>query len=573
VFLALAGGAFAAFTVMSLPRHAIVLPRPAPDPLTIRGSLHIHTTRSDGTGSVDEVATAAGRAGLHFVVLTDHDDGRRQPDAPAYRSGVLVIDAVEISTTGGHYVALGLGRTPYRLAGEPRDVVDDVTRLGGFGIVAHPDSPKEELRWRDWAVPFEGIEWLNADSEWRRQGSLGLLRALATYWWRGPETIAAGFERPDTPFTEWDTLAQYRRVIGVAGHDAHARIGPGGNWEPGERDLSLRLPGYETAFRTFAVRVRLQSSLSGDAARDAAAVIAAIRAGHVYTALDALATPVTFRFEARSGARTASAGDDLPVGDAAVLEAEVVPAPGVSLVLRRNGRVVAASDSGRLRYEHAASTASVVYRVEGKLAGGPGSPPVPWIVSNPIFIGPALPRVRVVPKPAVAKESAVLFEAGDGSGWRVERQPATRAQFAVSNTFWGGQALMLEYGLAPPPPAGQYAALVAAVRDMQRWTRVSFRAAADAPMRVSMQIRSPASGARWIRSVVVEREPNLSVVPFSEMVPVDPAPLPIPLDAIDSLLFVVDTINTPPGRAGTVWIDDVRLERADDAQVRTVRSR
>jgi hypothetical protein len=92
-------------------------------------------------------------------------------------------------------------------------------------------------------------------------------------------------------------------------------------------------------------------------------------------------------------------------------------------------------------------------------------------------------------------------------------------------------------------------------------------------MRVSMQLRSPTSGARWIRSVVVEREPNLSVVPFSGMVQVYPAPLPIPLDAIDSLLFVVDTINTPPGRAGTVWIDDVRLERADDGQVRTVRSR
>ena len=191
------------------PSGAQHVPAADADPRTIRGSLHVHTIRSDGTGSVEDVAEAARRAGLQFVVLTDHGDGTREPALPAYRAGVLMIDAVEISTTGGHYVALGMGRAPYRLAGEPRDVVGDVTRLGGFGIVAHPDSPREELRWRDWSLPFEGIEWLNADTEWRNEGTLGVARALVTYWLRGPETIAAGFDRPDTPFAEWDALSQY----------------------------------------------------------------------------------------------------------------------------------------------------------------------------------------------------------------------------------------------------------------------------------------------------------------------------------------------------------------------------
>ena len=257
-----------------LPQRALVVSGVAPDPLTVRGSVHVHTLRSDGTGTVDDVAAAARRAGLQFVVLTDHGDGTRDPDPPAYRSGVLVIDAVEISTMGGHYVALGLARAPYRLAGEPRDVVEDVARLGGFGIVAHPDSPKVDLRWRDWTLPFDGIEWLNADSEWRNEGSFGVARALVTYWWRSPETVTAGFDRPDTPFAEWDTVSQYRRVIGLAGHDAHARIGPRGNWEPGDRDLSVQLPGYEAAFRAFAVRVSLEAPLTGDAGRDAAALLA-----------------------------------------------------------------------------------------------------------------------------------------------------------------------------------------------------------------------------------------------------------------------------------------------------------
>ena len=42
---------------------------------------------------------------------------------------------------------IGLPVAPYPLGGEARDVLEDVRRLGGFGIVAHPDSPKEALRW------------------------------------------------------------------------------------------------------------------------------------------------------------------------------------------------------------------------------------------------------------------------------------------------------------------------------------------------------------------------------------------------------------------------------------------
>jgi hypothetical protein len=561
--LSLACGAVGLLVVAVLPPRAIDVAGVVPDPLTMRGSLHVHTARSDGTGTAEDVAAAASRAGLRFVVLTDHGDGTRVPDPPVYRSGVLVIDAVEFSTTGGHYIALGLGRTPYRLAGEPRDVVEDVTRLGGFGIVAHPDSPKDALRWRDWAAPFDAIEWLNADSEWRNEGTLGVWRAMTTYWWRGPETVAAGFDRPDTPFAEWDTVSQYRRVIGVAGHDAHARIGPRGNWESGDRDLSVKMPGYETAFRAFAVRVRLADPPVGDAARDAAALLAAIEAGHVYTVIDALASPAALRFEARSGTRRVMGGDDLPVADAATIEAEVTRLPGVSLVLRRNGRVITASDSGQLRFEHAASTASTVYRVEAKLADAPGTPPVPWIVGNPIFIGPSLPRIRPQPRPSPASESHAVFEGGDAARWHVERDGASRGRVAVQEVAWGGEALALEYALGSGTPAGQYAALVTGVEQggVQRWTRVSFRAAADAPMRVSVQLRAPGTGARWMRSVVLEPRPEPLLVRFADLLPIDAAPMPIPLGVVDSLLFVVDTVNTPTGRSGTVWIDDVRFER------------
>src|SRR6185295_1851588 len=91
--LVVVGGAFLATT---LPPRRLALP-PSGDG-TVAGILHIHTTRSDGRGTPDEIAAAAARAGVSFIVFTDHGDATRIPDPPAYRSGVLCLDGVEIST-------------------------------------------------------------------------------------------------------------------------------------------------------------------------------------------------------------------------------------------------------------------------------------------------------------------------------------------------------------------------------------------------------------------------------------------------------------------------------------------
>ena len=80
----------------------------------VRGAFHIHSQRSDGTGTLDEIAAAAAAAGLQFVIITDHGNGVRDPEPPSYRSGVLCIDGVEVSTDLGHFAALDLprARTP-----------------------------------------------------------------------------------------------------------------------------------------------------------------------------------------------------------------------------------------------------------------------------------------------------------------------------------------------------------------------------------------------------------------------------------------------------------------------------
>jgi hypothetical protein len=128
-------------------------------------------------------------------LITATGCGRHDP--PAYLHGVLCLDAVEISTNGGHYVALDMRPAPYPLGGEPSAVVEDVRRLGGFGIVAHPDSPRSQLAWKDWDAPFDGIEWLSADSEWRDESRVRISQVLLDYLVRPAPALAVAARSSD----------------------------------------------------------------------------------------------------------------------------------------------------------------------------------------------------------------------------------------------------------------------------------------------------------------------------------------------------------------------------------------
>src|SRR5258708_22102014 len=124
---------------------------------TVPGAYHVHTTRSDGIGDRTRVAAAAARAGLTFVILTDHGDATRPPDPPEYLNGVLVLDAVEISTDQGHYVALDMPRAPYPLGGAAEAVVQEVHRLRGVGLAPPPGLLKGGPRRAGGRAPLEGV--------------------------------------------------------------------------------------------------------------------------------------------------------------------------------------------------------------------------------------------------------------------------------------------------------------------------------------------------------------------------------------------------------------------------------
>ena len=518
---------------------------------TARGVFHVHSIRSDGSGTVDEIADAARRAGLQFVILTDHGDGTREPAPPVYLSGVLCIDAVEISTNAGHYIALGLPRTPYPLAGEPHAVVEDVRRFGGFGVVAHPTSDKAELAWKDWDLPFDGLEWLNGDSEWRDESTGTLGGAFARYLLGPSQTLASLLDRPDPTLTRWDEGAARRRVVGLAGSDAHARLATGREGEGYRDGATLAFPGYEQLFRVFSLVAELDGGLSGDPETDAELVVTAIRSGRVFTAVDAIASPVRFVFDAESGTGRHQMGARIDTDRPVQLRARVAGPAESEIVLFADGEPVETVTGRELSFTAATVGA---YRAEVHLSGAPGTPPVPWIVGNPIYVGPA--AAAALPPPLA---SSLLPDPLDLDAWDVEPGADSRASLGH-----GLDRVVLDYELSDQPTAS--AALVHHVEAgrLAEFDSVAFEVRAERPTRAFVQLRvTDAPGdVRWRRSFYAGPEAASVTLRLAELMPVTPdLPAQPDLARVTSLLVAVEAISTLPGQAGSLAIISPRLQR------------
>jgi predicted metal-dependent phosphoesterase TrpH len=578
VATAVLGAALPLLVTFTIPPRRLTLTTPFADG-TVPGIVHVHSNRSDGQGSPDQIAAAAARAGLRFVVFTDHGDATRTPEPPAYKSGVLCIDAVEISTSGGHYIALDMPAAPYPLAGEPRDVVEDVRRLGGFGIIAHPDSPKPELRWTAWSLPFDGVETTNLDTSWRRWAQQAtaadaadarsaswyarrrLATALLDYPFRPVETITS-LLRPGGARSLLESLTAQRRVVAIAGADAHAKLAPRG--DPADSRVSIPIPGYEQTFKSLSVHVALEHPFTVNAPRDAAMLMRAIRAGHLYTAIDGIATPPAFEFTASNDLGTVREGDQLGVGGPVTLHVRSnAPSPFTTIVF--NGGRVFSTDHHEQELTVRAPPDPAAYRVEIWSTGRPNA--TPWVSSNPIYVRGAEPAAMpiITPLPDAAG-SQPLFDGASTTGWRLEHDP--NSQIAVDPAGMpGAPELRLRYALAGGVAAGQYVALVHDASDgVAPNGRLSFTVRAERPMRISVQLRVPGgsgeAGERWQRSVYVDSFNQDRIVSFHEMTPVGFTHTAAPRwSDVRSVLFVIDTVNTRPGASGRVWIRRASIER------------
>ncbi|MCL5676617.1 MAG: CehA/McbA family metallohydrolase [Firmicutes bacterium] len=348
----------------------------------LAGVIHCHSTFSDGFATVAEILQAAQRAGLQYLILTDHDTlaGRESgPGSPGqgYHGGLLFLVGSEVSPPQNHYLSLGAVESPPSTL-PLQEVIDRVTAAGGLGFVAHPyDKGNRGLKvasypWNDQAVTgYTGIEVWNFFSHLLGEAlvPMRLLGAiLAPY-------VLVRRPQPET-LELWDRIGQSRRVPGIGGTDAHGINRP-----------LLRAPlvvtNYTLMLRTIWTHVLLRQAPTGDWQQDGAALLEALAEGRAFLSSPSSGDAHGFRFTAESPDGLLQLGEEGRQSDRGFDLGVTCPLPA-TIRLVRDGRTLAVQ-SGVTSLRQTVQEPGV-YRVEvyrrrfgwNRL----------WILSNPIYLRP-----------------------------------------------------------------------------------------------------------------------------------------------------------------------------------------
>jgi hypothetical protein len=386
-------------------RQTVSLPSAFTD---YRGAMHVHSGLShDSRSPVSEVVAGAKKAGLRFVMFTEHPVPGHDYFKEGHRGlvdGVLLIPGAELT---------GLLAFPEESVPEgssdPQSEVDAVLKTHGQVFLCHLE---ERMDWDLKGLTGSEIYNLHADfkdetrlikSMRSMAGLFGMLTASRDY---PQETMASLMDYPADYLRRYDQLCEGSHLTGIAANDAHhnnsikgvllddgklqlvdalgkklAKIDPQklpilkllvSTLHPGESRVLLDLDPYERSFRHVSTHLFLPE-LTERAVRDA------LIAGRAYVSFEWVADPTGFNFQAVHGGKVFEMGSDVPFSQGLTLRS-VSPLPA-RFRLIRNGKEVHTS-LGR-SYEHPIA-APGNYRLEVWV--NLAETPEVWILSNPIYV-------------------------------------------------------------------------------------------------------------------------------------------------------------------------------------------
>jgi hypothetical protein len=334
------------------------------------GVIHIHTTYShDAHGRFEDAIRVANAQQLDYLVFTEHNTLQPLREGKQGWHGMTyALIGMEISTRGGHYLALNVTEEIDRHKLTTQQVIDEVNRQGGLGFIAHPYFQK--CRWKDWNVSgFTGIEAYNVAHDTLDENRLRLI--LWTLTAPADPFYFSILDRPYDPLAKWDALMQqHGRLTGIGAADAHEF-----------RLAGITFAPYEVMFQLVRTHVLISSSTFTPEG-----FYEALRAGHAYLAVELVAQAKGFSFAAeRKGKVVGIMGDELELAPDLTLVASL---PAVAeLALFRNGAVLE---------QHTAQTWEIPVTVPGIYRLEASRHSKPWIISNPIYVRPP---ARVIDSP------------------------------------------------------------------------------------------------------------------------------------------------------------------------------
>lgn len=336
------------------------------------GCLHIHTTYSDGSSDIESVIETAKKAGLDYIIITDHDTLKAREDGyEGYHNGVLVIVGYELSPPDrNHFLVMGTDSVIENK--NPEVFIDKVRDAGGVGIIAHPDHigiPKIKLSkiiWSRWDLDgYTGVSvWdLMTDIQLKLKSVPTAIPGIFN-----PVLYITGPRKKS--LTRWDKLNRIRRVVGVCELDNHGVI-------VGKKPFTYEIFPNRFAFKTLRNHIHLEKALTGDSSRDIDRVLNAISHGKLHIGFDYFYDTGGFDFYCKSGGKTIKMGSRNSFDENTTAYVDL-PKRGHIKILR-DGEEIFRLFSRSFRFT---ITDSGVYRVEVYKETPYGLRP--WIYSNPI---------------------------------------------------------------------------------------------------------------------------------------------------------------------------------------------
>lgn len=348
------------------------------------GNLHIHTPYSDGEAWHREIADAARRAGLDYVVVTDHNvliqgiegyHGDEQNGYTLLLTGEEVHDQTRLPQVN-HALIYNTRREIAHHAAEPQILIDETVKAGGLAFLAHPADHdikwvnESAIPWVDWDIQgYHGIEIWNYMSNFKEY--LDTPRSSLRNVFR-PRKAVIG-PSPDA-IKLWDELLSTgQRVIGIGNADAHGttfRLGP----------LKKVVYPYEFLFQCVNTHILTSQPLIGQLELDRAEIFRALKSGSCFISYEIPGSTRGFRFSAQGQTGNVSMGGTLKLGNGVTLQILCPARAHIKLI--HHGEVIAErSDNEAMTYTASKPGA---YRVEiwREYRGKERC----WILSNPIYI-------------------------------------------------------------------------------------------------------------------------------------------------------------------------------------------
>lgn len=340
---------------------------------TYPGAIHIHSFYSDGQGDIKHIAAKAKKAGLSWIIITDHNTLRGYlQNEEGWYDGVAVIIGSEISPDNSdHYLALNI-KSEISEDTYPSEYIRKVKEQNGLGFIAHPDESKtrknsfKPLRWTDWNIEgFDGLEIWNYMSDWL--DNMSTKNIFMDYLFR--HKILTG---PSPNLLKWwDQLNNQNSHIipAIGGTDAHTFIHK-------LLGIKLKIFGYEDCFKTVTNFITTDTPLSESFDEAKNQILNALKKGQ-NTIINRTINPnyKDFSFCIMNDDRKAYPG--YYINNDKKLKASIKLSKNAIIKLIHNGILVKKVYAKYLIHENLLSGK---YRVEISVNNSP------WIFTNPVVV-------------------------------------------------------------------------------------------------------------------------------------------------------------------------------------------